>query len=78
MSTGSAATGVADAAEQMAEEAAADLFGALPEASGLVKAAVAAAQARRRRGRDIGYNGCCSGCGGVALLPVDQERITSR
>lgn len=45
MSTGSAATGVADAAEQMAEQAAADLFGALPEASGLVKAAVAAAQA---------------------------------
>ncbi|HCA4618657.1 TPA: type VI secretion system tip protein VgrG, partial [Escherichia coli] len=45
MSAGSAATGVADAAEQMAEQAAADLFGALPEPSGLVKAAVAAAQA---------------------------------
>lgn len=45
MSTGSAATGVADAAEQMAEQAVADLFGALPEPSGLVKAAVAAAQA---------------------------------
>ncbi|MGU0171830.1 hypothetical protein ACVXG8_12565 [Escherichia coli] len=37
MSAGSAATGVADAAEQMAEQAAADLFGALPEPSGLVK-----------------------------------------
>ncbi|EAA8878202.1 type VI secretion system tip protein VgrG [Salmonella enterica] len=45
MSTGSAATGVADAAEQMAEQAAAELFGALPEPSGLVKAAVTAAQA---------------------------------
>lgn len=44
-STGSAATGVADAAEQMAEQAAARLFGALPEPSGLVKAAVTAAQA---------------------------------
>lgn len=44
-STGSAATGVADAAEQMAEQAAAELFGALPEPSGLVKAAVTAAQA---------------------------------
>ncbi|EDQ9750827.1 type VI secretion system tip protein VgrG [Salmonella enterica subsp. enterica] len=45
MSTGSVATGVADAAEQMAEQAAAELFGALPEPSGLVKAAVTAAQA---------------------------------
>ncbi|EJW0520020.1 type VI secretion system tip protein VgrG, partial [Salmonella enterica subsp. enterica] len=45
MSTDSAATGVADAAEQMAEQAAAELFGALPEPSGLVKAAVTAAQA---------------------------------
>lgn len=45
VSAGSAATDVADAAEQMAEQAAADLFGALPEPSGLVKAAVAAAQA---------------------------------
>ncbi|EFM2071559.1 type VI secretion system tip protein VgrG [Escherichia coli] len=45
ISPGSAATDVADAAEQMAEQAAADLFGALPEPSGLVKAAVAAAQA---------------------------------
>ena len=45
MSTGSAATDVADAAEQMAEQAVADLFGALPEPSGLVKTAVAAAQA---------------------------------
>lgn len=44
-STGSAATGVADAAEQMAEQAAAELFGALPEPSGLVKAAVTAAAA---------------------------------
>ena len=45
MSASSAATDVADAAEQMAEQAVADLFGALPEPSGLVKAAVAAAQA---------------------------------
>ncbi|QJU25407.1 type VI secretion system Vgr family protein [Escherichia coli] len=45
ISPGSAATDVADAAEQMVEQAAADLFGALPEPSGLVKAAVAAAQA---------------------------------
>ncbi len=45
ISPGSAATDVADAAGQMAEQAAADLFGALPEPSGLVKAAVAAAQA---------------------------------
>ncbi|MFP5558861.1 type VI secretion system tip protein VgrG, partial [Salmonella sp. 741265122_HBA] len=45
MSTGSVATGVAEAAEQMAEQAAAELFGALPEPSGLVKAAVTAAQA---------------------------------
>ncbi|EJC0900771.1 type VI secretion system tip protein VgrG [Salmonella enterica] len=44
-STGSAATGIADAAEQMAEQAAAELFGALPEPSGLVKAAVTAAAA---------------------------------
>ncbi len=44
VSADSAATGVADVAEQMAEQAA-DLFGALPEPSGLVKAAVAAAQA---------------------------------
>ncbi|ECI6925423.1 type VI secretion system tip protein VgrG, partial [Salmonella enterica subsp. enterica] len=44
-STGSAATGVADAAEQMAEQAVELLFGELPEPSGLVKAAVAAAQA---------------------------------
>ncbi|EFB3615908.1 hypothetical protein GKK49_10270 [Escherichia coli] len=43
ISPGSAATDVADAAEQMAEQAAADLFGALPEPSGLVKAAAAAA-----------------------------------
>ncbi|EEE2004553.1 type VI secretion system tip protein VgrG, partial [Salmonella enterica subsp. enterica serovar Kotte] len=41
----STAIGVADAVEQVAEQAAADLFGALPEPSGLVKAAVAAAQA---------------------------------
>ncbi len=75
MSTGSVATGVADAAEQMAEQAAAELFGALPEPSGLVKAAVtagaaaaagisdivSAAQMRRRR-----------------LLPVGRERTTSR
>ncbi|EFB3351446.1 type VI secretion system tip protein VgrG, partial [Escherichia coli] len=45
ISASSAATDVADAAEQMAEQAVADLFGALPEPSGLVKAAVAAAQA---------------------------------
>ena len=45
MSTGSAVTDVSGAAEEMAEQAAADLFGALPEPSGLVKAAVAAAQA---------------------------------
>ncbi|EAY5894312.1 type VI secretion system tip protein VgrG [Salmonella enterica] len=50
MSTGSAATGVADAAEQMAEQAAAELFGALPEPSGLVKAAVTAAQAAAAAG----------------------------
>ncbi len=43
VSASSAATDVADAAEQMAEQAAADLFGALPEPSGLVKAAAAAA-----------------------------------
>lgn len=45
ISASSAATDVADAAEQMAEQVVADLFGALPEPSGLVKAAVAAAQA---------------------------------
>ncbi|AVE92341.1 type VI secretion system Vgr family protein [Escherichia coli] len=45
MSTDSAVTDVSGAAEEMAEQAAADLFGALPEPSGLVKAAVAAAQA---------------------------------
>ncbi|EPD1003878.1 type VI secretion system Vgr family protein, partial [Escherichia coli] len=43
ISPGSAATDVADAAEQMVEQAGADLFGALPEPSGLVKAAAAAA-----------------------------------
>lgn len=36
---------VADAAEAAVEQAAGSLFGALPEPSGLVKAAVAAAQA---------------------------------
>ncbi|MBY7494136.1 hypothetical protein K6724_13885, partial [Escherichia coli] len=41
MSTDSAVTDVSGAAEEMAEQAAADLFGALPEPSGLVKAAVA-------------------------------------
>ncbi len=45
VSASSAATDVADAAGQMAGQAAADLFGALPEPSGLVKAAVTAAQA---------------------------------
>lgn len=49
VSADSAATGVADVAEQMAEQAA-DLFGALPEPSGLVKAAVAAAQAAAAAG----------------------------
>ena len=63
VSAGSAATDVADAAEQMAEQAAADLFGALPEPSGLVKAAVAG---RRCGGRDLGYGWRSSGCGGVA------------
>ncbi len=41
----STAIGVTDAAEQMAEQAVGALFGDLPEPSGLVKAAVAAAQA---------------------------------
>lgn len=45
VSASSAVTDVSGAAEEMAEQAAADLFGALPEPSGLVKAAVAAAQA---------------------------------
>lgn len=42
---GSVARDAADVVEQMAEQAAESLFGALPEPSGLVKAAVAAAQA---------------------------------
>ncbi|ECO6188225.1 type VI secretion system tip protein VgrG, partial [Salmonella enterica subsp. enterica] len=41
----SVAGSVADAAEAAVEQAAGSLFGALPEPSGLVKAAVAAAQA---------------------------------
>lgn len=40
----SVAGSVADAAEAAVEQAAGSLFGALPEPSGLVKAAVAAAQ----------------------------------
>ncbi|EAW4417027.1 hypothetical protein FE138_14930 [Salmonella enterica] len=44
----SVAGSVADAAEAAVEQAAGSLFGALPEPSGLVKAAVAAAQVWRR------------------------------
>ncbi|MBS2203524.1 type VI secretion system tip protein VgrG [Salmonella enterica subsp. enterica serovar 1,4,[5],12:i:-] len=46
----SAAGSVADAAESAVEQAAGSLFGALPEPSGLVKAAVAAAQAAAAAG----------------------------
>ncbi|EGW9256053.1 type VI secretion system tip protein VgrG [Salmonella enterica subsp. enterica serovar 4,[5],12:i:-] len=46
----SVAGGVADAAESAVEQAAGSLFGALPEPSGLVKAAVAAAQAAAAAG----------------------------
>ncbi|ECY7564402.1 type VI secretion system tip protein VgrG, partial [Salmonella enterica subsp. enterica serovar Reading] len=45
VSSGAAVASVTDAAEQMAEQAVELLFGELPEPSGLVKAAVAAAQA---------------------------------
>ncbi|HCL5222451.1 TPA: type VI secretion system tip protein VgrG, partial [Salmonella enterica] len=45
VSSDAAVASVTDAAEQMAEQAVGALFGALPEPSGLVKAAVAAAQA---------------------------------
>ncbi|EKN1675952.1 type VI secretion system Vgr family protein [Escherichia coli] len=45
ISTGSTATDMAGAVEQLAEQAVESLFGALPEPSGLVKAAVAVAQA---------------------------------
>ena len=71
VSAGSAATDVADAAEQMAEQAAADLFGALPEPSGLVNPAAGGGgggggAGRRCGGRDLGYGWRSSGCGGVA------------
>ncbi|EGB9008808.1 type VI secretion system tip protein VgrG [Salmonella enterica] len=46
----SVAGSVADAAEAVVEQAAGSLFGALPEPSGLVKAAVAAAQAAAAAG----------------------------
>ncbi|EBV8699979.1 type VI secretion system tip protein VgrG [Salmonella enterica subsp. enterica serovar Typhimurium var. 5-] len=46
----SVAGSVADAAESVVEQAAGSLFGALPEPSGLVKAAVAAAQAAAAAG----------------------------
>ena len=74
VSAGSAATDVADAAEQMAEQAAADLFGALPEPSGLVKAAVAGPPLRRQGSRiwlaqfRMRWR---------RLQPVDRGRITS-
>ncbi|MIG40942.1 type VI secretion system tip protein VgrG [Salmonella enterica subsp. enterica] len=45
VSSDAAVASVTDAAEQMAEQAVGALFGELPEPSGLVKAAVAAAQA---------------------------------
>ncbi|EKP2118637.1 hypothetical protein OFY73_003961 [Salmonella enterica] len=47
VSSGAAVASVTDAAEQMAEQAVELLFGELPEPSGLVKAAVAAAQGYR-------------------------------
>ncbi|MGC9548810.1 type VI secretion system Vgr family protein [Salmonella enterica] len=48
----SVAGSVADAAESAVEQAAGSLFGALPEPSGLVKAAVAAAQAAAAAGME--------------------------
>lgn len=65
----SVAGSVADAAEAAVEQAAGSLFGALPEPSGLVKAAVAAGAGRRRRygaGCGIGHRlRCCRRAGGA-------------
>lgn len=65
ISTDSAAATAAGAAEQMAEQAAMDLFGALPEPSGLVKAAVAAAQA------------AAAAAGATGAMDVAQDVISS-